>query len=527
VRIKILFVNSGDTNQNSLIENNISIYPNLGLLTLMSALNDKSNVKLGYLDGTIIGNQLIQRYINDNSSTLEIICFSVFSSNFGISIEMAKKAKELNYKIITIFGNDHFSSLYQQIMNTQKCVDYGFYGNDIVRSFAEFVNDILTEKLKPFKHYAGLVYRSQNDIIKNLENPSEYTSLPFVKYNLTDTIYLHQESYLNNQKKIKYFNRNKDLRSQIIDIGRGCIKFSGRRKNNIPENACDFCAIIPGQKSITMLSHKQSWDIIRNAYDQGFNHLFITADELPMTMWNLLKEMSNNIPTWVAQLSKDKRPKLSGYARAEGFLNEDMKIDVLINKLGFDHFYIGLDGLSEVSLKLMNKHIYKKHHQDLLACYIGAIEKIVRSGCLISAGIVVNHLGITKNILEENYNKLVKIIAIKPSVFEVLDFGPLHPRPGSHSFQYLIDPEYAQKRAKEFGLKVNMKYLNSIKDKYISNTIFDKDEIISDFIIGCCPEISQELLRDHIDKISELANKHKILKMSSSLHHPVISGKSI
>src|SRR3989344_243919 len=98
----------------------------------------------------------------------------------------------LNPKIITIFGNDHFSALSNRIMEQQSLVDYGFYGNDVVEGFTAFLVDLLAGQLKLLDKYSGLVYREKDKvkhntnalqlynednkvrIIRNLETPEEY-----------------------------------------------------------------------------------------------------------------------------------------------------------------------------------------------------------------------------------------------------------------------------------------------------------------------------------------------------------------
>lgn len=62
--MKILFVNAADTSRH-ISSANTAIYPNLGILTLMSSLKKAiwPGVDLGYLDGTVYGNPFIQTYI--------------------------------------------------------------------------------------------------------------------------------------------------------------------------------------------------------------------------------------------------------------------------------------------------------------------------------------------------------------------------------------------------------------------------------------------------------------------------------
>jgi hypothetical protein len=508
----VLFINAGDSSRHT-SSANTAIYPNLGLLTLMSSLKEKSSSKIdvGYIDGTVYSNEIIEEYIFSNINDIRIICFSVLTSNYGISVEIAKKVKVRNKNINVIFGNDHFSALYEIIMSRQIQIDYGFYGNDVVNGFTNFIIDLNSNKLKNLSSYSGLVYRFNDSIHKNEENSNEYSKLPFVKYNLVDSILPHQEMYFEGQKNTYNFIKENNLKSQVVDIGRGCVKFSGKRISDIPINACDFCGIIPGSKSVLMPSHIRAWQILKNAFDQGFNYFYITADELPLTMWNMLKSMSENIPQWYLELLPRERPKMFGYARAEGFVTDENKIDILINKLGFNHFFIGFDGLSEISLKVMNKQPVKKTDIDLMDFNVAALNKLGQSGCLITAGIVTTHLGITKEILDENYAMLVKFIKSYPFAFAALDFGPLCPIPGSQSFLYLKNPEFAQMKADFFGLNINREFLELNKNKYLNNDLFDMDDLVNDFIIGCCPDVNKELIEINMKKITRLATENNIV----------------
>lgn len=526
--MKVLFVNADDSFRH-VSSANTAIYPNLGLLTLMSSLATKMpRTELGYIDSTLYGNNAIDSIIKDNATELQVICFSVLTANYKASIELARLAKASNPKIINIFGNDHFSALSDRIMALQSAVDYGFYGNDVVTGFTEFVTDITNGNTKSLDQYAGLVYRYNsttrtagkvnllqlnltNNVCRNAELPEEYAKLPFVDYSLMNTIFDHNEKYLAGQHKVYFFMRDQSLKSQVVDIGRGCIKFAGPRIDEVPTNACDFCGIIPGQKAITQQPSRRAWDILKNAHDQGYNYFYVTADELPLTMWGMLHGMASNKPEWYMDL--DEKPKMFGYARAEGFETNPEKIETLVKSLGFNHFFVGFDGLSEISLRAMNKKSFSaKHaHDKLVKQNLVALQTIVSNNCLVTAGLVVTHLGITKEIMEENFNLLREIVQAHPNTFAALDFGPLCPIPGSQSFRYLTNPEVAEYKAHELGLEVNRPFLDSIRDKYLTSDDFDMNEMVDDFIKGCCPQINHIDVVEHLSRITELADNYNIV----------------
>jgi hypothetical protein len=179
----ILFINANDTSRHT-SSANTSIYPNLGLLTLMSSLRPRlegTDLRVGYLDGTVHGNPALEEFIDAHAHRIQALCFSVLTANYGASVAMAQRAKRINPQALVVFGNDHFSALYDRVMANQPWVDVGFYGNDVVEGFTDFMADRFTGVLRPTMDYAGLVYRDASGTVhRNPENPAEYGRLPLV-----------------------------------------------------------------------------------------------------------------------------------------------------------------------------------------------------------------------------------------------------------------------------------------------------------------------------------------------------------
>lgn len=511
----VLFVNANTSSQTATV--NSTVYPNLGLLTLMSALRDKlgdDDTQLGYLDGVLYGNAKIEEFIDSNAHRLHAVCLSVLTGNYSASIAMARRVKQLNPDALIVLGNDHFSSLYERIMRRQPDVDFGFYGNDVVTGFARFMADFLRGGVQEPETYPGLVYRAADGTATRVpEDPNEYGVLPFVDYSLADGVLPHQDLYVQGQQSIYFFMRDRALRSQVVDIGRGCIKFAGPRLDGVPLNACDFCGIVPGSKEIVWPEADRAWAILENAYRQGYNYFFVTADELPLTMWRMLRSMAADPPEWFRRLPPSERPGMLGYARAEAFSTAPTRIDALVDVLGFDHFFIGLDGLSDISLRVMNKPpAGGRGRRDLPMTHnLEALAGMVDRGGMISAGLILTHLGITPQIMAENHAVLTEMVESHPGTFAALDFGPLCPIPGSQSFRYLTHPEHAEQRATEHGLRVDREFLESRKDFYRSHDDFDEDEMIEDFVRGCCPDITMDLVDQYMTATEELADRHGIV----------------
>lgn len=494
-----------------------NIYPNMGLLTLATSLKSalsRRNVaaKVLYYDGALLGDEFIRDYIAKNADRLAVIGYSTYTLNYGACVGLARHAKACNVGIINIIGNDHFSALYQEIITSQQGVfDYGFCGNDVVEGFTEFVLGILIGNVAELNSYPGLVFRdppADGGVTRCPENPSEFARLPLPDYALLDSLTPHADQYHREQRAFYPYVREEGLRITVIDIARGCLKFSGRRnESGIPLNACDFCGIIPGANALSAQNAERAWEIIRNAFEQGYNYLFVTADELPSTFWPLLRDMADQMPEWYRDLRAAERPRMMCYARADAFRERLRdRIDLLMNTLGFDHFFVGLDGFSSSSLRAMNKGINRRANDtdDLLHHNLVACREIARRGGKLSAGAVITHMGITPEMLDTNFRMMRQIITQYPRLFVELNFELLCPIPGSLAFDYLRRPGMARARADALGLNVNDRYLEALHSKYRGKDELDPQELSSDFILGCCPDITKEMAHEYLHKVRQL-----------------------
>ena len=525
---QVLLVNPATTRaSHKVFEPNI--YPNMGLVTLGTSLQialRRSNVRASvlYYDGSLLGDEFIRGYIAENADRLSVIGYSACTLNYRSCVALARHAKSRNANIVNIIGNDHFSALYQEVMERQQGVfDYGFYGNDVVEGFARFVLDILTGKVGDLATYAGMVFRDPRGggIKRCPENPEEFANLPMPDYSLLDSLVPHADRYHREQLEVYPYARAENRRMITIEIARGCLKFGGRRnERGIPLNACDFCAIVPGSNALIARSAERAWDIIRNAYNHGYNYLFVTADELPSTFWPLLRGMADRIPEWYLRLKPVDRPRMMGYARADAFRDNLLeRIDLLMNTLGYDHFFVGLDGFSSASLRAMNKGINRaaNHAGDLFDHNLAACREIARRGGKLSSGMVITHIGITAEVLEANFQMMREIMAQYPNLFVELDFEMLCPIPGSLAFEYLRQPDTARARAKTLGVNVNDACLEALSSKYRGKDDLDPQELAHDFVRGCCPDITVDLAHEYLGKIRQFAVEQRIVYDSANI----------
>lgn len=510
-----------------------NIYPNLGLLTLATSLQralSERNVpaKVLYYDGALLGDEYIRTYIAQNAGRLSVIGYSSYTLNYGACVSLARHAKSCNAGIVNLIGNDHFSSLYREVMTRQQGVfDYGFCGNDVVEGFTDFVLGILAGNLAPLSAYPGLVYRnplSPGGVARCAENPKEFARLPLPDYSLLDSLVPHADRYHREQRSFYAYVREENLRITVIEIARGCLKFKGQRnESGIPLNACDFCGIIPGSVALSSQNAQRAWATIRNAFEHGYNYLFVTADELPSTFWPLVRSMAAEMPEWYRELEPALRPRMMCYARADAFRERVQdRIDTLMNTLGFDHFFVGLDGFSSGSLRAMNKGINRLANDtdDLLHHNLVACREIARRGGKLSAGAVITHMGITAEMLETNYRMMRQVIRQYPRLFMELNFELLCPIPGSLAFDYLRRPGMARARADVLGLNVDDRELEALHSKYRGRDDPDPQELARDFIRGCCPDITVEMAHEYLQKTRQLAMDERIAYDCSNIGEP-------
>ncbi|MGA2289535.1 B12-binding domain-containing radical SAM protein [Bradyrhizobium sp.] len=524
---EVVLINAADTASQLLDDPNepyqANAFPNLGLLTLGTALRRDFAERglphrVTYFDASVTGNDRLLAYLETHAQRLFAICFSIYTANYVASTRIAERVKQLNPRVVAFVGNDGFSAIWQTVLQRRAVYDYGFYGNDVVEGFSRLIVDLAERRVEDLRHYPGLVYRDPVDrarIVRNPEDPEEFHRLPMVDYSLTRGPLDHDALYLAEQRRSMPFLSARGARGVTIEFARGCLKFAGARNDyGVPLNACDFCAINPGSKAMIGATAERSWAIIRNAVEQGYNYFFVTTDELPLTFWPLLNRMADGVPDWYRDLHRDERPRFLCYARADAFKpNKLHRIDLMMDRLNYDTFWIGLEAFSTISLRAMNKGISASRNgsQDMLEHNLGAVEQAAKRGARIGAGLIVTHLGITPDIMETNFEILRQCLTRHARTFAEITVNLLYPNPGSLAFDYLRTPASALQAATRLGLEVDYDHLLSVRDKYAEEDMIDTDELLCDFMRGCCPAISMDQAIDYRRRVMELVNDHGVM----------------
>ena len=502
-----------------------SPYPNLGLLTLGAAIEAElpsGQARIWYYDGALLGDDGLTKLIQAHAAHIKVLGLSAYTYNFERCIALATQLKRCNPTARVVMGNDHFSARYSQILSRNaNVIDCGFVGNDVVEGFAKWVSDLLSGQLGRDAGYAGLTCMTGNGIVRQQESPEEYARLPQVNYRLLDSCVPHRAAYRAEQHALYAYLRDAGREVGLVDFARGCLKFAGARTAaGTPLSACEFCGIIPGAKAIAATSSERAWASIKNVFDQGYGYQFVTADELPWTFWPLLRSMAAAKPDWYLDLHLDDRPRLMCYARADAFKPAfEQRIDLAIRELLVDHFVVGLDGLSEDSLRSMNKPMGagRGSNEPMIEENFRACREIHRRGAKLTAGIVLTHIGCSPASLEANFQTLRDLISRHGDAFVELDFELLCPIPGSLAYGYFEAPERGIARARQLDVRIDERALTAKAPKYREQDFIDPEEMIDDFIEIFCPEITRGLADTYLERIRDTVEAADLVYECGSL----------
>lgn len=462
----------------------------LGALSLVSSLQRYTALSPIYIDGTIIDIGDIAEYITSHSREILAVCISALTANYEAGLILARHAKSVDSRIATIFGNDHFTALPEECMTRADCVDYGFVGNEVVLPFTNLLNDLYHDLDPNPTRYPSLATRSDDGVHISAHVPEPvYTRY---NYSLVDEAFAHSGIY-RHQFSSRIAPRVKELIGKHVsagvpvDIGRGCVKFARN-------DACSFCSIQYGGLWRNSLTPDAAWEALQTAWDSGYDYLYLTADELPLTFGALLDAMRARTPHWWNALGDD-RPVLVGYARADGIADE-RRTQLLVD-LGVRQVMIGMDAGSAAALAALNKPLgggranliagaealYQQNWQ--------AISNARDQGLLIRAGFVLGHIGMTSSSLEEDVQRILALISAGKDIISAIDIEILSPQPGSLDFRYLTDPNTALAGAKRLGLRVaDLPVLQEVANRWSGQDIVIPELAIRDYTQALMPDVS-------------------------------------
>ncbi|WP_331733670.1 hypothetical protein OG948_60130 (plasmid) [Embleya sp. NBC_00888] len=465
----------------------------LGALSLASALEDNPQITPVYIDGTVIDLDDVLTYITDHAEHILAVCLGMLTANFEAGVLIARHAKDTDPRITTVAGNDHFSSLWRECMTAAPSLDYGFVGNEIIGPFTRLIATLRAGAPVDPGAFPGLVHRTTDGT--HLTPPGTEPVFTRFDYTLVDRAF-HQTPLYTGHFQTRIAPRLRELHGRKVtagvpvEIGRGCVKFAG-------DDACSFCSIHPGMLWRNQLNAAQAWDVVEAAFTAGYDYLYLTADELPLTFAKLLTAMSDTRPAWWSALTDRDRPVLVGYGRADGIA--DPRRTALLTDLGVRQIMIGMDAGAPLSLAAMNKPVGGRRRdvlteaERLYELNSTAITTARDHGLLIRAGFVVGHIGMNRALLEENVQRIRALISEGGSngVFSAVDVEVLSPQPGARDYTYLTDPDAAQAAASRLGLHIaDGPVRTEIARRWAGQAVIPPEDAMRDYATALMPEVT-------------------------------------
>jgi anaerobic magnesium-protoporphyrin IX monomethyl ester cyclase len=481
--------------------------PSLGVLTLASALRDIPGITPVYLDGTIIPWADLLQFITDNSGELLAVCVSMLTASYEAGLALLRHAKAVRPSIATIAGNDHITALPGACLERQRdCLDFGFAGNEVIGPFRSLIADLHRGTVRAPSHYPGLVAWTADGLFEAPQRPESFFT--DVDYRLIDATYPHTPAYQANFAT-RIGPRLQGLlgipleNGAPVEIARGCIKFSR-------DDPCTFCSIqYGGMWRNSVQDAAQGWSVISHAVRSGYDYLSLTADELPLTFGSLLREMRAAAPAWWRDIPERERPVLGGYARADGLSSP--RHAATLRELGIRYLMVGFDAGSAISLSALNKPLAPARGGDpryraerMFRHNLDALDRARDEGIFLKAGLVIGHLGMTRQLLEENIESVCALVSQGRGAIASSDIEVLSPEPGSVDFRYLTEPALAGASARRLGLTIADPGTRAdIAERYSGLDVLDREQAMEDYVRAVMPELTLEDLAKARDRLRE------------------------
>lgn len=302
-RTKVFFINPPNTDDIERAESNgesvakgiqhtdWANFPHLGILSLASHIDSMAGFESIYIDGVVHSLDVILSFIKTSAQRTLAVCLSAITANYAAAIMLARAVKAIDPAILIILGNDHFSALSEEILSRHHAlIDCGFMGNEVYSGLTAYLTDSQCDAASNV--YPGCVRWRDGTIVVDPQIREEINRV--IDYSLIDRTLPHTPTYSSNftrrlGKRIQALTGRNATRGVPVEIGRGCIKFSG-------DDACSFCSIQYGGMWRNVLPAEDAWRAIHHAWKAGYDYLYVTADELPLTFARLILDMAESPP---------------------------------------------------------------------------------------------------------------------------------------------------------------------------------------------------------------------------------------
>lgn len=335
-----------------------------------------------------------KRKIKDfNPDVIGVTCWSPM---YEESMEVLKIAKEINKNVITIMGGAHATSNPDRVMKNM-FVDFIFRGESEL-SFPLFLDEI--EKDTPdLTKIKGLVYRSENNIVKNEMQREE--DLDKIKIPDYDAIGL--QDYIESG----YLCITTDKMNAPIWVTRGC------------PYRCAFCsANLQNGKIVRAHSVKYVIDWIKHLYKKGIKTINIIDDNFTYNV-DYAKDLCREI------IKLNLKDLQFGTPNGIRIQRTDSELLKLMKKAGWKYVIIAIESGSEKVLKNMRKDLDLKIIPQ-------KVKEVKEAGLKVYAFFIIGY----PNETREDIKKTIKLLRkCRFNFFFLSNFQPL---PGTSVYNELV-----------------------------------------------------------------------------------------
>ena len=177
---------------------------------------------------------------------------------------------------------------------------------------------------------------------------------------------------------------------------------------------------------------------------------------------------------------------------------------------------VGIDAGPKVSLQALNKQLAGKnptgHLERLYEANKKAFDQARKVGLKLKVGFVIGHIGMTRELLQENIDYFCDLVGGNPDVACTVDIEILSPEPGSMEYRHLINPSVALEKASQLGLRIGDPGVRQkIADKWGCRDIIVREELIGDYVTAFMPDLTLDDLKGARKQMRDFCRARSVL----------------
>lgn len=335
-------------------------------------------------------------YLKNNP--VDIIGFSSMLIHADEITDLAKTAKEVNSKIITVLGGYYPSISHDDIVKdpVHEYFDYLIQGEGEV-SFARFIENVHAGG--DFSNVPGLIYFKNGTLIHQ----------PCEELLDLNTIQLPDRSARVLKKGFTIMNYPAD----VCETSRGCTY------------TCNFCSITQMYgRSFRLFKIERIIEDLKDAKQRGAKAIFFNDDNITLNVRHF-EQLCHAI---IAEGLNDLKYFIQGSVK--GFY-DNPQLPKLIRNAGFEWVFLGIENQSDETLKF-----YKKDNQFSSHSISVVVKALQKENIFVLGGIIFGMPSDTRESILATY-EFVKQLRIDMAVLLVLT-----PFPGTALREELIKKNY-------------------------------------------------------------------------------------